>query len=62
MLGPDALRKIKHIREDRDNLNKQKAEWIMDALEVTFVGYTAAVRTELKSGIFMILIQERQQF
>jgi len=51
MLGPDALRKIKHIREDRDNLNKQKAEWIMDALEVAFVGHTAAVRTELKSGI-----------
>ena len=51
MLGPDALRKIKHIREDRDNLNKQKAEWIMNALEVAFVGHTAAVRTELKSGI-----------
>ena len=26
MLGPDALRKIKHIRDDWDNLNKQKAE------------------------------------
>jgi len=51
MLGPDALRKIKHIRDDRDNLNKTKAEWVMGALEQAFVGHTAAVRTELKSGI-----------
>jgi hypothetical protein len=51
MLGPDAIRKIKHIRDDEIVSDRQKAEWIMPALEAAFVGHTAAVRTEIKSGM-----------
>ena len=51
MLGPDAIRKIKHIRDDDQVSDRQKAEWIMPALEAAFVGHTAAVRTEIKNGM-----------
>ena len=51
MVNEDVIRKIRHIRDDKDYRNKDKAEYVIAQMMNSFVGNTAAVRTKLKARI-----------
>jgi len=51
MVNEDVIRKIRHIRDDKDYRNKDKAEYVIAQMMASFVGNTAAVRTKLKAQI-----------